>query len=207
MSRAQILIITVLSTLMAAAIVVVFVMMRPPGTGGTAGVSGGVQSTGTALIGGPFSLSDHTGKRVTEANYKGKFMLVFFGYTYCPDICPAELQVVAAALDELGDKSKDIQPIFITVDPERDTVEQMGEYVENFHPTQVGLTGSAEEIAKVAKAYRVYYARVEDGGDGDYLMDHSSILYLMDRDGRFVTHFNYGTDAKALSKALAGHLG
>ena len=204
MTRAQILIISVLSTIMAAAIVVVFVMTRPPHT---AGVSGTVQSTGTALIGGPFTLSDHTGKRVTESDYRGKFMLVFFGYTYCPDICPAELQVVAAALDELGDKAKDIQPIFITVDPERDTVQQMGEYVENFHPTQVGLTGSAEEIAKVAKAYRVYYARVEDQGDGDYLMDHSSILYLMDRDGKFVTHFNYGTDAKALSKALAERLG
>lgn len=204
MTRAQLLIISVLSTLMAAAIVVVFVMTRPPNT---AGISGTVQSTGTALIGGPFTLSDHTGKRVTESDYRGKFMLVFFGYTYCPDICPAELQVVAAALDELGDKAKEIQPIFITVDPERDTVEQMGEYVENFHPTQVGLTGSSEEIAKVAKAYRVYYARVEDQGDGDYLMDHSSILYLMDRDGKFVTHFNYGTDAKALSKALAERLG
>jgi len=206
MSRAQILIISALSTIMAAAIIVLFVMTRPP-TVGTGGVSGAVQSTGAALVGGPFTLNDHTGKRVTEADYRGKFMLVFFGYTYCPDICPAELQVVAAALDELGDKAKDVQPIFITVDPERDTVKQMGEYVENFHPSQVGLTGSAEEIAKVAKAYRVYYARVEDEAANDYLMDHSSILYLMDREGRFVTHFNYGTDAKALAKGLAERLG
>ena len=207
MSRTQFITVAALSTILSITIIVLFVMTRPPTTGGTAGVSGATQSTGAALVGGKFSLSDHTGKRVTEADYHGKFMLVFFGYTYCPDICPGELQVMAAALDALGEKASQVQPIFITIDPERDTVKQMADYVQHFHDKLVGLTGTADEIAKVAKAYRVYYARVEDASASDYLMDHSSILYLMDREGRFVTHFNYGTDAKALAESLAKHLG
>ena len=97
--------------------------------------------SGKALIGGPFALTDHNGKRVTDKDFGGKHKLVFFGYTYCPDICPAELQVMSAAMDNLGDKAKDVTPVFITVDPERDTVEQMKSYVENFHPSLVGLTG------------------------------------------------------------------
>ncbi|MDA7948055.1 MAG: SCO family protein, partial [Hyphomicrobiaceae bacterium] len=102
--------------------------------------------SGKALIGGPFTLTDHNGRRVTEKDFSGKHILVFFGYTFCPDICPAELQVMSAALDALGGKAKEVTPVFITVDPKRDTVEQMKSYVENFHPSLVGLTGSAEEI-------------------------------------------------------------
>jgi protein SCO1/2 len=168
-------------------------MAYPPGRQPTA--------TGTALVGGAFSLVDHTGARVTDATFRGKYMLIFFGFTYCPDICPTELQVISAALDELGPKGAAIQPIFITVDPERDSPETMKAYVANFHPRMVGLTGSMEEIANVAKAYRVYFKK---SGEGDaYLMDHSSIVYLMDKEGKFLKHFTYSADAKVLAKGLS----
>ena len=167
-----------------------FVFYRP-GPGGS----------GVALVGGPFSLTDHTGKRVTEKDFLGKYPLIFFGYTYCPDICPTELQVMSAALDQMGTRGEAIQPVFITIDPERDTPEVLKAYVENFHPRLVGLTGTAEEIAAVAKAYRAYYSKAS-GAAGDYLMDHSSILYLMGPDGKFLKHFTYTTDAKALAVEL-----
>jgi cytochrome oxidase Cu insertion factor (SCO1/SenC/PrrC family) len=158
---------------------------------------------GTALVGGPFTLTDQTGKRVTEKDYLGKYMLVFFGYTYCPDVCPTELQVISAALDKLGSKADDVQPIFITIDPERDTPEVMAQYVANFHPRLVGLTGSPAEVAVAAKVYRLYYSKVDsEAGSDDYLMDHSSIVYLMDRQGRFLKHFTYTTDAAELAKAI-----
>ena len=159
--------------------------------------------TGTALVGGPFTLTDHNGKRVTDQDFRGKYILIFFGFTFCPDVCPSELQVMSAALDELGPEADKIQPVFITIDPERDTPEAMKIYVSNFHPRMVGLTGSPEDIAAVAKAYRVYYAKAKGTEDKpDYLMDHSTILYLMGPDGKFVKHFTYGTDAKALAEGL-----
>lgn len=159
--------------------------------------------TGTALVGGPFTLTDHNGKRVTDQDFRGKNMLIFFGFTFCPDVCPSELQVMSAALDELGPSGDKIQPVFITIDPERDTPEAMKIYMSNFHPRLVGLTGSPEDIAAVAKAYRVYYAKAKGTEDKpDYLMDHSTILYLMGPDGKFVKHFTYGTDAKALAEGL-----
>jgi cytochrome oxidase Cu insertion factor (SCO1/SenC/PrrC family) len=159
--------------------------------------------TGTALVGGPFTLTNQDGKRVTDQDFRGKYMLIFFGFTYCPDVCPGELQVMSAALDELGPEADKIQPIFITIDPARDTPEAMKIYVSNFHPRMVGLTGSEEDIAAVAKAYRVYYAKAKGSEDKpDYLMDHSTILYFMGPDGKFVKHFTYGTDAKALAQGL-----
>ena len=164
---------------------------------------GGPIGTGTALVGGPFTLTDQDGKRVTDQAFRGKYMLIFFGYTYCPDFCPGELQVMSAALDELGSAGDKIQPIFITIDPARDTVDTMKIYVGNFHPRLIGLTGSEADIAAVAKAYRVYYARAKGSEDKpDYLMDHSTILYLMGPDGKFVKHFSYGTDAKVLAEGL-----
>lgn len=162
--------------------------------------------SGKALIGGPFSLVDHNGKRVTEKDFQGEFTLVFFGYTYCPDVCPAELQVVSAALDALGEKAKRVTPLFITIDPERDTAEQMKSYVENFHPRLVGLTGTAEEIRAAAKAYRVYYARAKGESSTEYLMDHSSIVYLMSPDGTYLAHFAYGTDVDTMAEGIAKFL-
>ncbi len=166
--------------------------------------NGAVLTTGKALVGGPFKLTDQHGKIVNDTDFRGKYMLVVFGYTFCPDVCPAELQVVTAALDALGPLAERIQPVFITIDPERDSVPQLALYAGNFHPRLVLLTGSSAEIADVAKAYRVYYAKAEGSANAgrDYLMDHSSIIYLMGPDGQFVRHFTYTTDAAALAEQL-----
>ncbi len=163
-------------------------------------------SSGKALIGGPFKLTEHTGRRVTEEDFKGRFTLVYFGYTFCPDVCPAELQVISAALDELGKKGEKVTPVFITIDPERDTVEQMKEYVGNFHKSLVGLTGSPEEVRAAAKAYRIYYARAKDDTSTEYLMDHASIVYLMSPKGEYLTHFAYGTGVEKMVKGIAKYL-
>jgi cytochrome oxidase Cu insertion factor (SCO1/SenC/PrrC family) len=159
--------------------------------------------TGKADVGGPFTLTAHTGERVSDEEFRGKYMLVAFGFTYCPDLCPAELQVMSAALDAMGAEAAHIQPLFITIDPERDTAARLGEYVAHFHPKLIGLTGSPDEIAAVARAYRVWYEKVEDEASPDgYLMDHTSITYLMDPDGEFVQHFSFGTSPRAIAEAL-----
>ena len=162
--------------------------------------------SGTAQIGGPFTLTDHTGKRVTEKDFQGRFTLIYFGYTYCPDVCPAELQVISAAIDQLGEKGDKVTPVFVTVDPERDTVKQMASYVVNFHKRLVGLTGNPSEIREAAKAYRVYYAKSKDGSATDYLMDHSSIVYLMSPQGKYLAHFSYGTGVDEMARGIAKFL-
>lgn len=191
-SRAKIY--TSISLLLLAALVGGYALLSRPT------VPGGI---GTALIGGPFTLTDQNGRRVTEKDFLGKYMLIFFGYTYCPDVCPTELQVMTAALDEMGAAAEQIQPIFITVDPQRDTPDIVKSYVENFGPRLVGLTGSADEIAVAAKAYRVYFAKAGKTDSQDYLMDHSSIIYLMGPDGQFRKHFTYTTDAAKLADGIA----
>lgn len=163
-----------------------------------------VQFTGEASIGGPFSLLDHTGRRRSEQDFLGRKMLVFFGYIQCPDVCPIGLQKMTMALELLGDKAAAVQPVFITIDPERDTVEQMASYVSHFHPTMIGLTGTAEEIKQTAKSFRIYYAKVEDGMLEGYLMDHSSVIYLMDEQGKFETYFNALTPPQEIADTLAG---
>lgn len=166
-----------------------------------------VQSSGAALIGGPFSLVGADGKPVTDRDFRGRYMLIFFGFTHCPDICPAELQVIAQALEQLGDKAKNVVPIFITLDPERDTPEAMANYVKSFGPNFVGLTGSPEAIAAAAKAYRVAYSKVENKESaGDYSVDHSALVYLMDPEGRYVTHFSYGLSADQMAERLGKSL-
>lgn len=191
MTRIQIVILFICAAI-AASGVVMFGLLKPD--------QPQVRTSGTALIGGPIKLTGHDGKAVSDEQFRGKHMLVFFGYTYCPDICPAGLQVMTAALEELGAEADSIQPLFITIDPERDTVDVMASYVENFHPRLIGLTGTPDEIAAAAKAYRVYYKKA--GDDADYLMDHSSILYLMDRQGKFAKHFTYGTDPSVLANEI-----
>jgi protein SCO1/2 len=167
-----------------------------------------VATTGAALIGGPFSLVGKDGKPVTDQAFRGKYMLVFFGFTHCPDICPAELQVMSAALDELGPKADEVIPIFITLDPERDTPQAVSDYVMNFGPRFVGLTGSPEQIAEAAKAYRVVYSKFQPEGakPGDYSIDHSAIVYFMGKDGEFITHFAYGTPAAKIAETLRSYL-
>ncbi len=166
-----------------------------------------VETTGKALIGGPFTLLDQHGKTVTDRDFRGRYMLVFFGFTHCPDICPAELQVIAAALDELGPKANDVIPIFITLDPERDTPEVMADYVKNFGSRFVGLTGSPEAIAEAAKAYRISYSKFQEGPTkDDYSIDHSALVYLMGKDGEYLTHFAYGTPVAKLTETLRRYL-
>jgi len=162
-------------------------------------------TTGKALIGGPFSLLDPAGKRVTEKDFAGRPMLVYFGFTNCPDICPAGLQVIAAALDKLGSKADGLTPVFITLDPERDTPQVIGEYVKSFNPRIVGLSGSTEDIAAVAKAYRVYFKKMADANSasGNYSVDHSAYMYLMSPTGEFVKHFPHTVSVDQLADEMA----
>lgn len=159
---------------------------------------------GEVLIGGPFSLLDQTGKRVTEKDYAGKHLLVMFGFTHCPDICPTALQVMAGTLDILGAKADKLVPLFITVDPARDTAGIMKDYVAAFHPRIQGLTGSPADIEAVTKAYRVFARRVEDAGSPDgYTMDHSALIYLMGPSGHYVMHFGYSTSPDQIAARIA----
>lgn len=165
----------------------------------------GPSQPGQALVGGPFALTDQTGARVTDETFRGQYMLVFFGFTFCPDVCPTELQTISDALDRLKpNKAEKITPVFITIDPERDTPGVMAEYIRHFHPRQVGLTGTPDEIAAAARAYRVYYQKAPgaSGAADDYFMDHSAITFLMGPDGRYVAHFSPGTNADAMAKRL-----
>ncbi|MGQ0673978.1 MAG: SCO family protein [Hyphomicrobium sp.] len=176
-------------------------------TDGGPGTATAVQSTGKALIGGPFSLVDQTGKRVTDQDFKGRKTLVFFGFTSCPDICPTGLAAMAAALDALGEKAESLTPIFITVDPERDTPAKMAEYVKSFHPRLIGLTGTPEEVAAATRTYRVYARKVPDPATpGSYSVDHSSFFYLMDESGAYIRHFTHSTDGAKLAAELAKSL-
>jgi len=165
--------------------------------------SGGVVTTGKALVGGPFSLVDHTGKPVTDRDFRGRYLLVFFGFTHCPDVCPAALQTVTAALGMLGAKANRVTPIFITLDPERDTPEKLSEYVKSFDARVVGLTGSLDQVHAVAKAYRVVFKKSESArGGNDYTLDHTSIIYLMDPNGEFVAPLSQARGAAEIAERL-----
>jgi cytochrome oxidase Cu insertion factor (SCO1/SenC/PrrC family) len=159
-------------------------------------------------VGGPFELIDHTGKPRTSSDFRGRLMLVYFGFSYCPDVCPTDLQAIGLALDKLGADADRVQPLFITVDPERDTVQHLAEYVPMFHPRLIGLTGSAEAIRKAADAYKVYFARVDPdkATDGTYTVDHTAFIYLMDRDGSYLGFFPPGTTADRMEEIIRPRL-
>ncbi|HTP77531.1 MAG TPA: SCO family protein [Rhizomicrobium sp.] len=162
--------------------------------------------TGSAAIGGPFTLIDQNGVKRSSADFRGKFMLVYFGYSYCPDVCPTTLALMADAIDRLGHKGDAIVPVFITIDPERDTPAKLKPYVASFGPRFVGLTGDLKSIKKVADLYRVYIKK-EPLENGNYAMDHSSVIYLMGPDGKFVGYWDdtsVGPDklAAALKKLI-----
>jgi protein SCO1/2 len=154
-----------------------------------AGVSFPGKALAPAQIGGPFRLTDQNGKAVTEQDMKGRPFLVFFGFTHCPDVCPTTLFDVSEVLRSLGPDADRAGALFITVDPQRDTTAAMKDYLASFDPHLRGLTGDAEALAAVAKEYRVYYKKVPLDG-GEYTMDHTAIVYLMDKEGRFVSPFN-----------------
>ncbi len=168
--------------------------------------SGERQAVGTVQIGGPFTLVDQMGQVRTEATFRGKFTLVYFGYTFCPDVCPMELATMSAAIDALGPDGAKVVPVFITIDPARDTVERLKSFARNFHPRLVALTGTQEQVAAAARAYRVYYAKADEGAGDDYLMDHTSIIYLIDGEGRYAAHFTYGMAAEQMAARIAEFL-
>ncbi len=168
---------------------------------------GGITS---ASIGGPFELTGQSGERQGSETLKGAPSLVYFGYATCPDVCPMELAEVAAAVDILEEEHDlKVKPVFITVDPERDTVEKVGEYASFFHDDMLGLTGTSDEIAKTAKSFRVYYNRVADPDFQDgYSMDHSNIIYLLDREAQYRTYFKGGeATPESMAEAVACHMG
>jgi protein SCO1/2 len=148
-----------------------------------------VPGAGASAIGGPFSLTDQDGRAVTDKDLRGRPFLVFFGFTHCPDVCPTALFEISEVLGKLGPDAQKVSALFVTIDPERDTPAQMKDYLSSFNPRLVGLTGDPAAIAAVAKEYRVYVKKVPLD-NGDYTMDHTALVYLMDKDGRFVAPFN-----------------
>jgi cytochrome oxidase Cu insertion factor (SCO1/SenC/PrrC family) len=158
---------------------------------------------GEALVGGPFTLTDQHGAEVTQQDFAGRYMLIYFGYTYCPDVCPMSLANMTQALDLLPpDEAEQVVPIFVTVDPERDTVEQLAEYAPLFHPRLVALTGNSEATKAAAQAYRVYFAKAGDDDSDAYLMDHSTFIYLMGPDGKYVRHFAHNAAPEEIATAI-----
>lgn len=163
-------------------------------------------SQGIALIGGAFELTNHRGQRVTDQDFRGKYMLIYFGFTSCPDVCPISLTLMSDALDILSetdpDLVKNITPIFITLDPERDQVAEMAAYVAHFFPGMVGLTGSPDDIRTAAKAYRVFYQKAQLDDSDDYLIDHSSLTFLIGPNGNYLQHFAHGTDGPKMAEKI-----
>ncbi len=158
-------------------------------------------------LGGPFTLSDQDGEKVTEATYEGQYKLIYFGFTFCPAVCPTELQKMRAALDALPSEiAERIQPIFVTIDPERDTVAVMKEYVTLFHPRLVGLTGTVPQIEMMKKNYRVFAAKAGDIDSPDYTMDHSSFIYLMGPKDELVAMYRTNDSADFMADDIKNRL-
>jgi protein SCO1/2 len=159
--------------------------------------------TSPVTIGGPFTLTAPDGTAVTDQTYRGKWLLVYFGYTFCPNTCPMTLNEIASALEKLGPDAAKVQPLFITVDPQRDTPKVMGEYTQSFDPRIVGLTGNPQQLASVAQEYGAYWVRHRTGpGAEDYVMDHSTYLYIMDPQGKFVRAFDADTPGDRIGDTL-----
>lgn len=157
-------------------------------------------------IGGPFTLTDHTGAPFGSTELAGNYALVYFGYTFCPDICPTELGQIAEAIDILGPEGDRVRPVMITIDPERDTSEVLSEYVPLFHERLVGLTGTEAEVRDVATNYRVFYKRFEDPSYTYYLMDHTSFVYLLAPTGEIASMFRYGTPPEDIAATIRQHM-
>jgi protein SCO1/2 len=167
---------------------------------------GQVVTTGTAQVGGPFTLTDQNGRKLSESDFRGRYMLVYFGYSQCPDVCPTTLAVMADALDRIDDKARKVVPVFITIDPERDTPKVLAPYMQSFGDQFVGLTGTPAEIAAVEKEYKVYAKKQPldpvKGVAGGYGMDHSSVIYLMGPDGKLVAFWDELIPADKLETEL-----
>lgn len=157
-------------------------------------------------IGGPFTLIDHTGTTRTEQDLAGKYILMYFGFTFCPAICPTELQKITRAMEDAGTLADKIQPVFITIDPERDTQETMARYVLQFHPRLMGLTGTREQIDSVLRTYRVYARKVEDPGLSEYTMDHSSYIYFIGPDGLLMGAYGISTPPSRIADDIRQYI-
>jgi len=155
--------------------------------------------SGKAQVGGPFTLTDQHGKKRSLADFHGKFVLLYFGYTFCPDICPTDLAAMAQAIRTLGAEGDKLQPIFVTLDPERDTQDILRNYAAAFHPRFIALRGSEDEVRRVATDYKIYFEKVRPPGSSVYLIDHMAFVFLLDRDGRYVAFFPPGTTAERMA--------
>ena len=158
--------------------------------------------SGGAPVGGPFDLTDQTSHRRTDADFRGKLVVLYFGYTYCPDVCPTELQSISLALDKLGAAAETVQPVFITVDPERDTPARLAEFVASFHPRLIGLTGSLAEVRKTAVAYRTFFAKNSATAPGEYSVDHTGFIYLVGKDGHYLGFLPPGASPDEIADAI-----
>ena len=186
-----------------AAGVIGFVLTPQPENGST-------QIQTSSEVGGPFELVDHHGTTVTEKNYDGSYKLIFFGFTHCPGICPGELNKMDAILEDLGEDGEKIQPLFVSIDPERDTPEAMREYVELFNPRIIGLTGSPEQIEAMKESYKIYATKREMSGamteNGEYMMDHSTYTYLMSPENELLEVFSIQETPDTISVEIKSHL-
>ena len=190
--------------------VLLFVALAVPDLAGPAAAAETEKKSDFPIdFGGPFKLKDHRGKLRTDKDYRGRHMLVYFGYTSCPDICPSDLLEIADALDRLGEKAEQVAPLFITVDPERDTPRMLRTYLGLFHDRIIGLTGSEAQIAAAAKAYRIHRVKVpvqsEENGE-DYLVNHTPNTFLMDPEGKFVALFPHDTLSGPMATTIAKYL-
>ena len=175
--------------------------------GGDAKGAAGTRTAGRALIGGPFALVDHTGRTRTEKDLLGKFAVVNFGFSNCPDVCPTTLQTISDALEAMGPAAERIRPVFITVDPERDTASRLKTYRRAFDDRFLMLTGSVAGIARAAKAYKVGYSSMKPAADGSYMVNHTALIYLMGPDGAYITHFPFRITPDKLADALKKWVG
>lgn len=157
---------------------------------------------GRAAIGGPFLLTDHHGRRRSLDEFRGKVVLLYFGYTFCPDVCPTDLVAISKTIEAFGPSGEKIQPLFVTLDPERDTIEQLGLYVTHFHPRLIGLTGTLQEIGKVTELYKVYFKKVPAREGPHYFLDHSAYIFVLDEQGKYYGTFPPGTSTKRLTSVV-----
>jgi len=177
--------------------------------GATPGADNPQVLPGSESIGGAFTLTDHTGEAVTQASWPDRFKLVYFGYSFCPDVCPTELAAIGAAVDSLGPAADRVKPVFISVDPARDTPGRMADYVTAFHPDMAGLTGTEAQVHDAAQAFKVYYRKVEPESDAVpdyYLMDHSSFVYLVSPGGETLNIFRPNTAPQTMADVVRAHL-
>jgi len=169
-------------------------------------VTGGIGVSRAVPVGGPFRMTDHTGKAVSEELLQGRYTLIYFGYTFCPDVCPTELQDMSVALNLAGPAGEKVTPVFVTVDPKRDGQEEIADYVAAFHPRMIGLRGTEAETTVMTKAYRVFYQPVNQE-DEYYLMDHSNFIYLMGPDGANIAIFNGEVDPQVMARGIQEAVG